>query len=135
DFMLPHFVWQDFTDVLDDLAAAGYRFEPEWFLPHFEFRFPKIGGIAQRGIELELRHALEPWHVLGEETSGGCTYHVVHPGGRNYEHVPVNANEAEARRRARFAAIGHTPGETPEPRELSNPDRPLTLDLRLASGL
>jgi uncharacterized protein (DUF2126 family)/transglutaminase-like putative cysteine protease len=215
DFMLPHFVWQDFSDVLADLASTGYRFDPQWFAPHFEFRFPHIGEVAQRGIELELRHALEPWHVLGEEPGGGgtvryvdssverlqvkveglndarhiiscngwrlplhatgtagefvagvryrawqpaialhptigvhaplvfdihdtwngrsiggCTYHVSHPGGRHYDRMPVNANEAEARRRSRFFPIGHTTGPAPEPRPLDNPEHPLTLDLR-----
>jgi uncharacterized protein (DUF2126 family)/transglutaminase-like putative cysteine protease len=222
DFMLPHFVWQDFADVLDDLSQAGYRFDLEWFAPHFEFRFPRIGEIARRGIELELRQALEPWHVLGEEPGGGatvryvdssverlqvkvaglndarhviacngwrlplratgvageyvagvryrawqpanalhptvgvntpltfdihdtwssrslggCSYHVAHPGGRSYDRMPVNANEAEARRRARFFAFGHTAataGEAmPEPRPLDNPEHPLTLDLRRAA--
>ncbi len=73
DFMLPHFVWQDFTEVVDDLRRSGYAVEPDWFLPHLEFRFPEIGAIAQRGIEVELRHALEPWHVLGEDTNAGGT--------------------------------------------------------------
>ena len=217
DFMLPHFVWQDFGEVLADLGESRYAFAPEWFAPHFEFRFPHIGDMAQRGIEVELRHALEPWHVLGEEPGGGgtvryvdssverlqvkvaglndrrhvvacngwrlplratgtageyvagvryrawpatnalhptigvhapltfdlydtwsgrsvggCTYHVAHPGGRSYDRMPVNANEAEARRRARFFPIGHSSGETPEPKALDNPEHPLTLDLRRA---
>jgi uncharacterized protein (DUF2126 family)/transglutaminase-like putative cysteine protease len=76
-FMLPHFVKQDFGDVLDDLRAAGQPFEDEWFAPHFEFRFPKHGDYATRGVELELRHALEPWHVMGEEgTAGGAVRYV-----------------------------------------------------------
>ncbi len=76
-FMLPHFVEQDFRDVLSEQRAAGYRLEPEWFAPHFEFRFPKYGDVAVLGLELELRQALEPWHVMGEEgTAGGAVRYV-----------------------------------------------------------
>jgi uncharacterized protein (DUF2126 family) len=63
---------------------------------------------------------------------GGCTYHVAHPGGRSYESFPVNANEAEGRRQARFVGFGHTPGSLPVRREGRNPEYPLTLDLRRA---
>ncbi|HEV7402733.1 MAG TPA: transglutaminase family protein, partial [Chthoniobacteraceae bacterium] len=76
-FMLPHFIWDDLQDVLIDLKERGYALEPAWFAPHFEFRFPKIGHIVQRGLQLELRSALEPWHVLGEEPAGGATVRFV----------------------------------------------------------
>jgi uncharacterized protein (DUF2126 family)/transglutaminase-like putative cysteine protease len=68
-FMLPHFVTQDFQDVLADLDRSGYPMQAEWFAPHAEFRFPLYGAITRRGVHLELRQALEPWHVLGEETT------------------------------------------------------------------
>jgi uncharacterized protein (DUF2126 family) len=214
-FMLPHFVQLDWEDVLKELGAAGYPFDRAWFLTHYEFRFPWIGSITAHGIQLELRHALEPWNVLGEEASGtgtvrnvdssverlqvkvtglidprfvvlcngrrvplhatetagefvagvryrawqppsclhpnipvhtplvfdivdtwsgraagGCMYHVSHPGGRANEQFPINANEAESRRLARFSPIGHTPGLIATPPEESNPGFPFTLDLR-----
>jgi uncharacterized protein (DUF2126 family) len=61
----------------------------------------------------------------------GCTYHVAHPGGRNYATRPVNANEAEARRGVRFQAMGFTPGQRTivESQLQPDPQRPFTLDL------
>ena len=76
-FMLPHFVEQDFADVLAEQNAAGYALQPEWFAPHFEFRFPKHGDFTARGVDVELRHALEPWHVMGEEGGAGATVRYV----------------------------------------------------------
>jgi uncharacterized protein (DUF2126 family) len=76
-FMLPSFVWDDFLTVLDDLRAAGLAFDPAWFLPHFEFRFPTIGELTVEGVHVTLRSALEPWHVMGEDvTSGGTARYV-----------------------------------------------------------
>ncbi|WP_342243581.1 transglutaminase family protein [Pseudomonas sp. OTU5201] len=76
-FLLPHFVQQDLEDVVHEFNAAGYPLRAEWFAPHFEFRFPKYGDFQVKGIDLELRQALEPWHVLGEEgASGGAVRYV-----------------------------------------------------------
>ena len=72
-FMLPHFVWSDFTDVIACLTTAGLAIDLEWFRPHFEFRFQLTGTLKVGDIELELRQALEPWHVLGEEQAAGST--------------------------------------------------------------
>ncbi|MGH6622580.1 MAG: DUF2126 domain-containing protein, partial [Burkholderiaceae bacterium] len=76
-FLLPTFAAIDFEDVLADLAQAGTPFDPSWFAPHFEFRFPLFGDIAARGIQLSLRGALEPWHVMGEEGAPGGTVRYV----------------------------------------------------------
>jgi len=76
-FMLPHYVVEDFTDVIDDLRRAGIPMELSWFNPHVEFRFPVYGRAQVRGLELELRQALEPWHVMGEEGSAGSTVRFV----------------------------------------------------------
>jgi uncharacterized protein (DUF2126 family)/transglutaminase-like putative cysteine protease len=76
-FMLPYFIEQDLRDVLTELATDGYRLQPEWFAPHFEFRFPKYGDFATRGVDMELRQALEPWHVMGEEGAPGGTVRYV----------------------------------------------------------
>jgi uncharacterized protein (DUF2126 family)/transglutaminase-like putative cysteine protease len=76
-FMLPTFIEMDLDDVLAEMQAFGHGFDKAWFAPHLEFRFPKIGGRALRGVHLSLRHALEPWHVMGEEGSAGGTVRFV----------------------------------------------------------
>jgi uncharacterized protein (DUF2126 family) len=214
-YMLPYYLAKDFQSVIADLQNAGYPFDAGWYAPHLEFRFPSFGKVCYEGVELELRQALEPWYVLGEEPGvggtsryvdsslerlqahvrglvperfvitcngrllplhptgihgeyvcgvryrawqparclhptipvhtplvfdvielsagrsiGGCAYHVAHPGGRNYETFPVNSNEAEARRAARFFPFGHTPGAMTAPLKEENPEFPSTLDLR-----
>lgn len=79
-FMLPTFIRMDFADVLAELALpehGGCAFDPQWFAPHFEFRFPLLGDLAVQGMHLEVRSALEPWHVMGDEGTPGGTVRYV----------------------------------------------------------
>jgi uncharacterized protein (DUF2126 family) len=217
-FLLPALVADDIADVVDDLQAHGIAFQHSWLDPFLEFRFPRLGSVTVGPVTLELRAAIEPWHVLGEEATGsgtaryvdssiervqievsgmtsgrhvitcngvpmplhpttrgatevagvrfrawappsalhptigihsplvfdvvdtwnarslgGCTYHVVHPGGRAYDRPPVNGKEAEARRAGRFVRVGHTPGPMDVTSPPADPDYPYTLDLRRTS--
>jgi uncharacterized protein (DUF2126 family)/transglutaminase-like putative cysteine protease len=76
-FLLPTFIQMDFEDIITEMQQLGYAFDQSWFAPHLEFRFPIVGAVQSRGIELTLRNALEPWHVMGEEgTSGGTARYV-----------------------------------------------------------
>jgi uncharacterized protein (DUF2126 family) len=117
-FMLPHFVKRDFFDVLTCLRGSGYNFEEKWFASHMEFRFPKIGSIAAEGVELELRHALEPWNVLAEETTSGRTVRAVDSSFERIQ-AKVSSFTAESRyavtcngRRVPLYSTGeHSPGE------------------------
>jgi uncharacterized protein (DUF2126 family) len=217
-FMLPHFIWEDFCEVLRELTTDSYHLAESWFKPFFDFRFPECGHVQIGDAVLTLRTALEPWLVMGEEpvgggvsrsvdatverievsvaglvegrhmlvcngryvplsatkvsglqvagvrfkawsqpsslhptlpinaplifevidttqkrSLGGCAYHVAHPGGRAHHTFPVNENEAEGRRLARFQAFGHTPGELRVPDIEINSEFTHTLDLRRRS--
>lgn len=220
-FLLPAWMWEDFKRVLEFQTQYGYVLDASLFLPHFEFRMPLAGSVSADGVKMEIRHALEPWYVLGEESTGGgtaryvdssverlevrlspadlsrhavicngrrlplrpvtsdsdvaaglrfkawnpssslhssieahtelhfnlidlrlgrsiagCTYHVAHPGGRNHEKPPLNYEEAQGRKKARFSsysgnceALKHLPAPEVFPQHIC------TLDLRrLASN-
>ena len=96
-FLLPSFVRMDFDDVIADLQRAGFAFDRDWFAPHFEFRFPRIGDVAVQGVDVALRCALEPWNVMGEENSAGGTARYV---DASLERLEVKATGLNSNRHA-----------------------------------
>jgi len=72
-FMLPSVLWEDMSDIITDLKDHAIPIQDEWFVPHREFRFPLLGGIDHHGVTIKLNQALEPWNVLGEESSASGT--------------------------------------------------------------
>ncbi len=93
-FLLPSFIRMDFEDVIAEMQAAGYAFDPSWFAPHLEFRFPMLGKVQSAGIELTLRNALEPWHVMGEEGAPGGTARYVDSSLERIEVRATGLNES-----------------------------------------
>lgn len=88
-WLLPTFIRMDLHDVLAEMRQAGFDFDAAWFDPHFEFRFPLVGRVDAMGIELTLRNALEPWHVMGEEGAAGGTVRYV---DSSLERIEVRVN-------------------------------------------
>jgi uncharacterized protein (DUF2126 family) len=144
-FLLPHFCEQDFNDVIEEMKRAGYPIKTEWFAPHMEFRFPHMGDVTYDGVNLELRTALEPWHVLGEEGTPGGTIRYVDSSVEKLQVKVTNAIEGRHLitcngRRVPIHSTG-TPGEFVagvrfrawQPAEALHPtigvDAPLTFDL------
>ena len=93
-FLLPWYVRTDMHDVVDDLLAHDIDFDVAWLEPFFEFRFPRIGEIELGDVRLELRNAIEPWHVLGEEVAGTGTARYVDSSVERLQVLVEGYNEA-----------------------------------------
>ncbi|HQR74172.1 MAG TPA: transglutaminase family protein [Sulfurovum sp.] len=94
-FLLEHYVKEDIKDIVSFLNNEGYNFELDWFDPFFEFRFPLYGMATVENIHLELRAAIEPWHVLGEESGSQGTSRYV---DSSLERVQIKVSNFTAER-------------------------------------
>ncbi len=72
-FLLPHHLWRDFEEVLAFLDERGLALPVEPYRAFLELRCPVVGRLVAGDSLLEVRNALEPWNVLGEEPTGGGT--------------------------------------------------------------
>ena len=72
-FLLPTWLWRDFEDVLAHLGRADLALPREAYRAFLEHRCPVVGALQASEVRLELRNAIEPWHVLGEEMSAAGT--------------------------------------------------------------
>jgi len=70
---------------------------------------------------------VDTWH---DKSIGGCRYAAMPANEEIWQHLPINAREAESRRQARFLSYGHTPGDFKGREPIKNPDYPNLLDLR-----
>lgn len=144
-FMMPAFIWEDFLEVLEDLAANDLHLDPKWFQAQAEFRFPFCGEVTYEGMTLEIRQALEPWHVMGETGAIGGTVRYTDSSvervqvkltGANPERYKVTANQRlipmnlTARTGERVGAVRYKAWSPPMSLHPNLPvDAPLTFDI------
>lgn len=88
-FLLPLWLGRDLGDVLAFLAARGLPLPAQAYQAFLDLRCPLVGRLQAGEVTLEVRNALEPWHVLGEEPGASGTSRYV---DSSLERVEVRAD-------------------------------------------